>query len=212
MEQHPFFEQLRQRTPALMEPGRQSAVFLPFVAQPDGWHILLEQRSAGLRQQPGEICLPGGGIEPGEGPAAAALRETCEELCVQPRQLTLWGPGDVLTTPGGQTIHSFLGQLRDYDGGFSPDEVHRTFTIPVQWLLDHPPEQHMAGTRTFTEADFPHERVPGGRAYPWRSGRWPVYFYSWPGCELWGITAKILYHTLQMVEEMGGLPPIIGER
>ena len=209
MERHPFYDKLQARTPGLLEAGRASAVLLTFVPRQGAWHLVLEERSRRLHHQPGELCLPGGMVEPGEAPAQAALRETCEELLVEPGQLTLWGAGDVLVTPGGHTIHPFLAELRDYAGSYSPAEVHTTFTVPVQWLLANPPTKYITRTTTHPDPDFPYELVPGGRDYPWRQGKWPVYFYpEFEGRCIWGLTAKLLYHTLQMVQQLGGLPPV----
>ena len=206
--QESFYTRMGQHTPTLMEPGRRAAVLLPFVASGGEWHIVLEERARTLRHQPGEICLPGGMVEPGESPRAAALRETCEELLVGPSQLELWGAGDLLHTPAGMTLHPYLVRLSGYRGGFSAQEVHSVFTVPASWLLAHPPMQYTTRLATCPEPDFPYERVPGGRAYPWRRGRWPVYFYEYQGRTIWGITAKILCHTLELVQQLGGLPPV----
>lgn len=209
MQSNEFYEALRAHQPGPMEPGRQSAVALLFLAVDGRWEILLEERAHGLRAQPGELCLPGGGIEAGEAPAQAALRECCEELLIQPRQLELWGLGDVLTTPGGLTVHTALARLREYGGTFSADEVHTTFTVPVDWLMAQQPQRFDSTVSTHPAADFPHEWVPGGENYPWRKGRWPIYFYpEYQGRRIWGITAKVLFHTLQRIQMMGGLPPV----
>ena len=207
-----FLTQMKQHCPGSMEPQRQSAVLLPFVAVQGRWHLLLEERAHTLRAQPGELCLPGGGMDPGERPGQAALRECCEELLIRPEQLELWGLGDVLTTPSGRTIHTALAQLRDYAGTFSPQEVHSMFTVPVDWLLEHPPLRFDSAVTTHPQPGFPQEWVPGGENYPWSQGRWPIFFYPpYQGRRIWGITAKILLHSLELVQRLGGLPPVPGE-
>lgn len=210
MQQHPFYQKLAARAPGLMEPGRQAAVLLPFVAQNGQWQLLFEVRAQGLRRQPGEICLPGGMVEPGEPPAQAALREACEELLVAPGQLALWGAADVLPTPGGQTVYPFLAQLAGYQGGFSAAEVHSTFLVPAGWLMQAHPQVFASRVSTQPGPEFPYHLVPGGRAYPWHGGQWPVYFYQYQGRVIWGITAKVVYHALDMVRQLGGLPPVPG--
>ena len=73
--------------------GRPSAVLLLFADGPDGPDLLFIQRSAGLRQHPGQPAFPGGAVEDADtGPVAAALRETAEEAGVNP------GDVDVLCT------------------------------------------------------------------------------------------------------------------
>jgi 8-oxo-dGTP pyrophosphatase MutT (NUDIX family) len=45
--------------------------------------VVLIRRAAHLRANPGEIAFPGGRIEPGEAPLAAALREAEEEVALR---------------------------------------------------------------------------------------------------------------------------------
>ena len=40
--------------------------------------------------------------------------------------------------------------------------------------------------------DFPFDRIRGGRDYPWRKARRAIYFYSYEGREIWGMTARIM--------------------
>ncbi|PRY50032.1 ADP-ribose pyrophosphatase YjhB (NUDIX family) [Geodermatophilus tzadiensis] len=52
--------------------------------------LLVTLRAAGLRTHAGQWALPGGRLDPGEGPVEAALRELAEEVGLHR------GPGDVL--------------------------------------------------------------------------------------------------------------------
>ena len=62
-------EALRRRygghEPGLMGARKEYAVLCPFVEREDGPHLLFEVRAAGLRQG-GEVCFPGGRMEPGD--------------------------------------------------------------------------------------------------------------------------------------------------
>ncbi|HEY8360043.1 MAG TPA: CoA pyrophosphatase [Ramlibacter sp.] len=79
---------------ALVEEGTGAA--LAGIPAPVGWSraaaMLLTRRAAGLSAHGGQWALPGGRIDAGETPEAAALRELHEEV-----DLAL-GPGDVLGT------------------------------------------------------------------------------------------------------------------
>src|SRR5689334_16765742 len=62
------------------------------VGPPGGPALLLCQRAADLRRHAGQWALPGGGVEPGETPLDAALRELDEELAIRlgPESLIGW--------------------------------------------------------------------------------------------------------------------------
>lgn len=60
---------------------------------PDG-RILFLERSPAADDHPGKWCLPGGGIEPGEGPKTAARREVLEEIGYDLTDVRLGAPVD----------------------------------------------------------------------------------------------------------------------
>ncbi len=60
---------------------RPAAVLVPLVDRSDGMTVLFTQRAAHLKNHAGQISFPGGRLEEqDEGPLAAALRETEEEI------------------------------------------------------------------------------------------------------------------------------------
>ena len=64
----------------------RSAVLIPLIQVDGEWHILFEVRSLTMRKQPGDISFPGGRIDKTDPtPLAAALRETYEELGINPK-------------------------------------------------------------------------------------------------------------------------------
>ena len=169
-----------------------AAVLIPLVQTDKGLTVVLEVRAITLDVQPGEVCLPGGGIEPEEDPRDTAIRETCEELLVSPAQIEMLGKLGTFEGPGGRSLHAFVGELIDYEGTFSPDEVDRTFTLPIAWLVEHEPEVYQVPLEPRYPADFPWELVPGGRDYPWRARANDVPFYRGTDPLVWGATARVL--------------------
>jgi 8-oxo-dGTP pyrophosphatase MutT (NUDIX family) len=167
-------------------------VLIPLVETDAGLAIVLEVRAQTLVVQPGEVCLPGGGIERGETPQEAAIRETCEELLVSPAQIELLGELGSFDGPGGRTLHAFVATLSNYQGTFSPDEVDHTFTLPVQWLLEHEPDVHQVVLEPRYPDGYPWELVPGGRNYLWRARTSEVPFYRGTSPLVWGATARVL--------------------
>ena len=177
---------------------RGSAVLIPLVKGENGeTAVLFEHRAVDLDVQPDEICFPGGGIEPGETPLEAVVREAAEELLIEKEQLKILGETDGIERGGIVHIRAFVGVLEGYAGTFSKAEVDHVFTVPVSWLLKNPPRAYLTTVTTVPDEDFPFERIPGGRNYPWRKQRTPVFFYAYPGEVIWGLTAGILYHFTQ---------------
>ncbi|MBQ9321813.1 MAG: CoA pyrophosphatase [Eubacterium sp.] len=181
----------------IQPPGAKSAaVLIPLLERDGSVRVLFERRSADVRQG-GEICFPGGMIEPHERPADAAVRETAEELLLPAEQIEVIAPMHCMPGPGGAEVTSFLGVLHGYGGMFAASEVAEVFTIPLSWFAEHPPLIHSARMRLETEADFPYHLIPGGRNYPMRSIPRRFYFYETEHGVIWGMTAELLYYFLK---------------
>ena len=190
-------EMVEGRTAAKLYPSRKKyAVLIPLLELDGELQVLFEVRQAGIRQG-GEICFPGGGIEPDESAEQAARRETIEELLIKPAQVEVLAPMHEMMGPGGVRVFSFLGVLHDYDGSYSGVEVDHIFTVPLSWFARHPAilSQNNRLTLEMGE-DFPVELVPGGRDYPFRKIPKQHYFYRTEGGVIWGMTAELLYHAL----------------
>ncbi len=90
-------------------------------------------------------CLPGGAVEPGEAPAAAALRELAEECSVQGRVLRQLSH---LTYTLGDEAWTFLVDIGQQEPilGSDPDVVAGEEVLAaVKWLaLDDVPERDRA--------------------------------------------------------------------
>ena len=70
----------------------RSAVIIPLVEAEGEWHVLFEVRAFTMRKQPGDISFPGGKIDITDAsPMEAALRETHEELGVDPKTVQMIG-------------------------------------------------------------------------------------------------------------------------
>ena len=177
--------------PGIPEHKGVAAVIIPLVLMDGAYHIVYEQRAAGLIHQPGEICYPGGRVETGESPLEAALRETAEELLIATDQIEVLAALDAQMGPSGAPIWPFVAVLKGYEGTFSKDEVDRIFTIPVSWFEQHEPERHKVMLVTSPREDFPFALIPGGRRYPFRKKEHEIVFYRTPEAVIWGVTARI---------------------
>ena len=115
--------------PTLQGARGEYAVLVPLLDRPDGWHLLYEVRAAALHHQPGEVCFPGGKMEPGESPLDCALRETREELGVTPDQIEVLGQPDFVLR-GQSIVYPILACLRIDEPStlpIGPDEVAEVF-------------------------------------------------------------------------------------
>jgi len=162
---------------ALDAPPIPAAVLVTVVlGNPPG--ILLTKRTAHLNKHAGQVSFPGGRIDPGETPEAAALREAEEEVALAPRDVELLGRMADYVTGTGYRITPVVGLLPP---GLtlhpSPHEVESVFELPIDVLLD--PEAPRRQRR---------ERFGNLREY-----------WVWPHPDhfIWGATAAILVHLAQ---------------
>ncbi len=175
-----------------LEKSHQSAICIPLIQKENGYKILFEVRSPKVSHQPGDICFPGGMIEPKEKPIDAAVRETCEELCIKPEQIQLLGDIDLLIG-SSIVVYPYAALLTDYKNTFSISEVKEVFSVPLDFFLENKPESYEIERPAVLPENFPYDRIIGGRNYKWRKRFETVYFYQYDNYAIWGMTAKILY-------------------
>ena len=180
-----------------------SAVLIPFVQVDGEWHILFEVRSLTMRKQPGDISFPGGRIDPTDAsPMAAAIRETSEELGVEPENINMIGELSPYVASPSFVVYPFVATV-DYDEimhSYNTEEVEEVFTVPVNWLLSHEPYMHEIAMEPVPSADFPFEKIMNGTQYQWRSRMMEEWFYEYGEYTIWGLTARILKHFVEVIK------------
>lgn len=186
-------------TPSLLGEKRRYAVLCPLVEREDGLHFLYEVRSRTLSQG-GEVCFPGGRMEPGESPEECALRETEEELAIPAREITLLGTPDFISNQAGFLLRPVLGVVSPR--GFaamrpSPAEVETVFTAPLSFFHDTPPQPWHYDLLPRVPEDFPYEAVGIPRDYAWARGRVDIPIWYWQGHAVWGMTARLTAHVVR---------------
>lgn len=180
----------------------KSAVLVPLIHKSDDIYILFEKRSANLNRQPGEICFPGGELEPGDkGARATAIRETCEELGLLPEDIEIIAALDVMVHPFSSIIVPYLAFIRETSLlKPNPAEVDRLLYVPLDYLLSTEPQVHDITMQAVMKDDFPFDLIPYGRNYPFRGGVYRQYFYMWEGEVIWGLTSRILQHFVELLK------------
>ncbi len=180
---------------------RQYALLIPLIKEEGMDCMLFEKRARHLRRQPGEICFPGGKLEPEESYLECAIRETMEELLLMKHQINVIGTGDLYISPFNLMIHTYIGEIKDYRDTFSVAEVEEVIKVPLDFLREHPPQIYEGKLINEPAEDFPYELIPGGVNYPWAKGSHEVLFYRYEDCIIWGMTAHIVRSVLQLLEE-----------
>jgi 8-oxo-dGTP pyrophosphatase MutT (NUDIX family) len=150
-----------------------AAVLMPIVARPGGATVLLTQRAAALRQHSGQVAFPGGKIDGGEAPLAAALRETMEEIGLEARYVEPVGWLDPYLTGTGFRILAMAAIVEPFFTlTINPLEVEDAFETPLSFLMNAANHQR-------------HSRE-------WQGRRRHFYAMPYENRYIWGATAGLL--------------------
>lgn len=148
----------------LLYPGPAGEPTVPFV-----------RRTEHLSRHQGQIGLPGGRWEPGDGSLeATALREAREELAIDPADCEVLGElGQFSTSVTGYEVVPFVA-VTDRRPAFRPDpyEVAELLEVPLDHL----------------------EAAANWRSEDWElpTGTRRVDFVDFAGHVIWGLTARIV--------------------
>ena len=198
---------MKDRKPGDIGKRKNCSVLIPLVELDGELHILYEQRSSKLKTQPGDICFPGGVMEPDETPIETAVRETYEEIGIAPEHIQILGQFETIYDVRGLTMHTVIGvvdpEAMDHLT-LNPAEVAEVFTVPFDFfnenngfIYEHDVIQKVD--------DFPYEKAGVNPNYKWRVGRAtiPVYHYGEGEARkvIWGLTAMITLWLKQKLEE-----------
>ena len=156
-------------------PPREFAVLVPIVVHEGEECVLLTKRPENLDRYAGQVSLPGGERDPlDKDLKETALRETREEVGIPPERVEIlrelgWHETSLL-----HRVKPFVGRVR-VPCSIVPDplEVERILYLK---------------TRDITRDLF---KVRGRWVSPGGLER-TVYTFRLDGCEVWGLTARIL--------------------
>ncbi len=177
------------------------AVMLPLIQKEDGVHVLFEVRSLNLRRQPGEICFPGGRMDALDiDEKSAAIRETSEELGISVEKITGVYPLDFMVSPFGMMVYPYVGIISSLETiQPNPAEVGEIFTVPITFFIEKEPEIYHIEFKVEPEENFPFDLIVGGENYNWRTRGMEEYFYMFEDKVIWGLTARILAHFIELI-------------
>lgn len=180
----------------------RSAILIPLTQIEGEWHVVFQVRALSMRSQPGDISFPGGKIDKTDvTPLDAALRETYEELGVNPQTVEVIHSLSPYVASPSFVVYPFVGVI-EYDEiipSFNEEEVEEVFTIPLKWLLGHDPYMHLISFKPKPAADFPFEKIMNGSDYKWGTRAVEEWFYDYQDYTVWGLTARILKHFIDKI-------------
>lgn len=151
-----------------------------------GWEVLYTLRSEDLPNHKGQVAFPGGKRSGTEDLVTTALRESREEVGIDPADVEVIGSLDDVGTMAGQyVITPWVGVLpAGYRFRANPREVADIFTVDLDALGD--PRHHERTTRHWGGNAYDLPAITAGRH------------------EIWGATHQITLNLLETVAAARG--------
>lgn len=144
-----------------------AAVLFPIVQRMEGPTVLLTQRTAHLKDHPGQISFPGGRREPADpSPAHTALREATEEIGLSPAHVEIAGYlPEYLTSTGFRVTPVVAMVTPPFDLQLDAFEVAEAFEVPLAFLLD--PVNHQQHSLHYRGKLRHYYAMPYGEYFIW---------------------------------------------
>lgn len=169
-----------------------SAVLIPLYVAAGTVHVLFTKRSELVEHHKGQISFPGGAEDETDPDLRfTALRETYEEIGVYPRDVDILGQMDDFITITNFRVRPYVGIIEKWPYEFVYDghEVAEILEVPFAHLLEERNRRD-------------ESRDVGGRSIMMRT-------YHWGDHAIWGATAFMLRHFLEVLESGGCLDELV---
>ncbi len=161
-------------------PGDRLAAVLALVVG-DVPALVFTERAADLSRHPGEVSFPGGLADPEDVDLrATALRETYEEIGIEPASVTVLGAlRPIHTFVSAILVTPFVGMLPTLPRLVISDaEIARVLTASLRELADVEEQRSV--------------RAPDGTT-------WRGWWYELPGATVWGATGAMVHELLSLL-------------
>jgi 8-oxo-dGTP pyrophosphatase MutT (NUDIX family) len=160
-----------------------SAVLVPIYYKEGQCHILFTRRTNNVKEHKKQISFPGGARQEGESLLDTALRESREEIGLDPAEVEILGElDDTLTLVSNYVVTPFVGIIPWPNSlkvdGWETDEI---IEVPIAGLLDE------------DSCEYKKEVIDGKAV--------TSFFYHYNGDVIWGATARILHQFLELFRQ-----------
>ena len=149
-----------------------AAVLIAITDRPDPGVVLTVRREH-MRTHAGQVAFPGGRLDRGEEPIAAALREAHEEILIAPDAVEVIGAIEPYRTVTGYVVTPVIGVIAP-DLPITPHEheVAEWFEAPLSFLIDPINQRRQSALFEGRERHY--------------------YEIVWNGRRIWGATAAMI--------------------
>jgi 8-oxo-dGTP pyrophosphatase MutT (NUDIX family) len=177
-------EILKKRTKGLIADWelKPAAVLVPIFFKNEEYHLLFTKRTENLRHHPGQISFPGGRQDPTDNSLQeTALRESLEEIGLNPNDVTILGELDDMITTSQYRVTPFVCTIPyPYDFTINKTEIDHLIEVPLSKFLD--------------------PSICEIRKFPiYKSYSVDVYYYHIGTEPVWGVTGRIVKHFLDII-------------
>ena len=159
----------------------RAAVLIPILDRGGEAKVLFTKRTSNLPHHAGQISFPGGACEDADPDSlATALRETSEEVGIEPGKVEVVARLDQMVTITNFLVTPYLG-LVSPEASLAPNpvEVARLLEVPAEKVFD--PDSYQQ-----TEIN-------------WQEMTLMNLALSFNGDVIWGVTARILLNLLEVL-------------
>lgn len=153
---------------------RKSAVMMLFMEKDGEPHVLLSLRTDRVSTHKGQVSFPGGSYDETDRDfLETALRETFEEVGIEPSEIEVLGEYDEYISIAGFHVYVYAGALnRPVEYKISADEIEEILEVPFSLFYNESYDR--CEKVTYAGRDF------------------DVYYYNFKNSTIWGLTARIL--------------------
>lgn len=180
-------ELLKQRTKGLIADWelKPAAVLVPMFFKDEECHLLFTKRTENMRHHPGQISFPGGRQDPTDNLLLdTALREASEEIGLNPEDVKIIGELDDMITTSQYRVTPFVCTIPyPYEFTVNAAEIAHLIEVPLSKFLD--------------------PSICEIKKFPvYKSYSVDVYYYHIGVEPVWGVTARIVKHFLDIVHPL----------